>query len=68
MEKLRSVGSVLLTLGIASFLLSLVNLEFRVLGFLGEYKVYVEIGSVVIGLILIGVSKLMGKNENEEQN
>lgn len=67
MEKVKSVGSVLLTVGIISYLLSLVNLEFKALSILGEYKLYAEISSVVIGLILILFAKIMNKNDDEKQ-
>lgn len=68
MEKLKSIGSVMITLGVASFLLSLVNLQFKLLGFLGEYKVYVEIGSIIVGLILFGIAQLLSKKTTEEEN
>lgn len=68
MEKVKSVGSVLVILGVLSFLLSLVNLQFKALGFLGEYKIYVEIGSVVIGLLLILFTKVVNKSEDNNQN
>jgi uncharacterized YccA/Bax inhibitor family protein len=69
-NKLTKVGAVLFTFGILSFLLSLVNLQFKALSFLGEYKIYVEIASIVIGLIIMLVAKFgnKDKNGNEEQN
>lgn len=70
MSNLGSVGATLITLGVASFLLSLIGLEFKGLGFLGEYKIYVEGASVAIGVILTIIAKVFKKNENEneEQN
>ncbi len=70
MEKLKSFGSVLLVLGIISLLLSLVNLQFKGMDIFGQYKRYVEIGCIVIGLLSLIVSKLLGKgkSETEDQN
>ncbi len=64
MEKLKEVGSVMVILGVASYLLSLVGLQFKALSFLGGYKVYVEIASIVLGVLFIVVAKLTSKKED----
>lgn len=68
MDKLKEVGSVMVILGVVSYLLSLVNLQFKALSFLGNNKVYIEIASIVIGLLFIIIAKLMSKKENENKN
>jgi glucose uptake protein GlcU len=70
LDNLFAVGGMLIVMGVLSFLLSLVNLEFKALSFLGENKTYIEIASIVIGIILVLVSKVITKNflkdEDEE--
>ncbi|WP_041703435.1 hypothetical protein [Lachnoclostridium phytofermentans] len=70
MEKLKSVGSVLLTLGILSILLSLVHLQIKGMDIFGQYKRYVEIGSIVIGVVILIITKVFdkGKNDTEDHN
>jgi hypothetical protein len=64
MEKLSNVGAGLLFIGAISFLLSLVNLQFKAFNFLGEKKVYVEIGCIVIGLLILLVVRFMNKDKD----
>lgn len=64
LEKISKVGGVLFILGVLSLLLSLVGLQFKALGFLGEYKQYVEIASIIIGLILMLAARVLGNNNN----
>ncbi|WFR58085.1 hypothetical protein QA584_03200 [Anaerocolumna sp. AGMB13025] len=66
MEKLMKAGTGIFGLGLISFLLSLVGLEFRSMRFLGEYKLYVEIACVVIGLILILIAKYGNKRMDDK--
>lgn len=70
MEKLKEIGLALLVFGVASYLLSLANLQFKVLGFLGGNKIYVEIASIGLGLLFIIVAKLASLKEdaNKEDN
>lgn len=68
MEKLKSVGSVLLTLGIISILLSIVHLEIKGMGIFGQYKIYVEVGSIVIGTIILIITKVLDKGKNETED
>lgn len=64
MDKLKEVGSVMIILGVASYLLSLVNLQFKALSFLGGYKFYIEIASIVLGILFIVVAKLTSNKED----
>lgn len=70
MDNLSSIGATFITLGIISILLSVVNLQFKALGFLGEYKIYVEIGSIIIGIIIMIIGRIINKNKKQdgEQN
>ncbi|HCL02842.1 MAG TPA: hypothetical protein DHW61_10600 [Lachnoclostridium phytofermentans] len=70
MEKLKSFGSVLLILGILSIILSFLNLQFKAMNIFGEYKRYVEVGSIVLGVLILIITKVFdkGKNETEDHN
>lgn len=68
MSNLKALGCVMVMLGAASYLLSLVNLQFKGLSFLGEYKIYVEVGSIIIGLIFIVISTVLEKFRKSKQD
>ncbi len=64
-ENVKYIGIVLIFLGALSKLLSVVNLQFKGMDIFGQYKSYVELGCIVIGLLLFIVAKIIDKSKND---
>lgn len=67
-DNLGSVGIGFILLGGVSFLLSLFNLQFKALSFLGENRSTVEIAAIVIGVLLLILSSVIGKKGKKDES
>jgi len=50
------IGILLLILGAGSYVLPMVGLQFKLLSIFGTYQTMAQIGAIVLGVVLIGLS------------
>lgn len=63
---MRQLAVWLLILGVGSFILPMMGLQFKLLSLFGEATPFVGGGMAVLGGILLGVSFVTEKNENNQ--
>jgi len=61
---MKSFGTILLILGIGSFILPYFGYQFKLFNKLGEYETIAEIAAIVIGAILLVISFMKSKNND----
>ena len=59
---MRKFGSTMLILGVGSFILPMIGLQFKILNLFGDKVPFISIGLIIFGLILI----LIGKDEETQ--
>lgn len=63
---MRQIAVWLLVLGVGSFILPMMGMQFRLLSAFGEATPFIGGGMAVLGGILLGVSFVAEKNENNQ--
>jgi hypothetical protein len=62
---MRGWGILLIVLGVGSFILPMMGMQFRLLSIFGEYTNIAGAVMAVIGVILLGISFMAGKKTGE---
>lgn len=68
LDKVITVSACVFLLGVISFSLSLVNLQFKFMGFLGDYKSIFDYVAMGLGLVVCVVaSQIKKKKQNNNE-
>lgn len=68
LDKVINISACLFLFGIISFSLSLINLQFKIMSFLGDYKSMFDYTAMGLGLLVCIVATQIKKNKKKNSN
>ncbi len=68
LDKVINISACVFLFGIISFTLSLINLQFKIMSILGDYKSMFDYTAIGVGLLVCIVTTQIKKNKKKNSN